>query len=811
MSKRNRKRLLSVLLTTALIFTLALSSVMAQDEEHVRADKLSVGTEAVEDEETTDGFIEEDVGEIIEDEVTEETVSVDKINGAGSSADDAAEEADADAAEVAEEEPEDGIQTLSAEDTEDEENDIMPLALTGSGTKDSPYEVSTADELTSAIGKYTEGSHTWYIKLTDDISGSRYTVGGTSTGSSASSNGHYITVYIDLNGHTITGSSSSSYAVAFFCHSSLVLSNGTIQGDGGESSYPLIRICGNCLDTADGYAVILDNVTLKDNPSTGATGGITVQSGQNVKIQNGSVITNCSGTNGSAVYNAGTVDMVDSTITDCSSSGNGGAVSNSGTFNMTGGTITGCSAAENGGGVYNSGSFNLYGGSITGNSGSGIYVENDSTLTVFSGASVLNNATSNVCLEDGALITLGEELSGKAQIGVTTATDPTQGSPVAFTVAEGDSTSYYATSATYFTSDKGYAIHVNYDATKDYLEQYIPSEFEQKYLIDPDDTYTPLYTETTSDNAAQILSGIDDWNALSEDEQAEINADLTAANSGEELTYPMLLARAFEQTYLSDEDGNLYTQATVDNYEQILSGAEDWDRMTQEERDLVNSALTEANGGVPLTYDDLLEQARAIETANEFIYNYVSDNDVDNPYLEATVDNYQRILSGEDTWNAMSQLEQDAVNAILTTAWQAAGHDGELTYPMLLEQAKALETANEFIYNYVSDNDVDNPYLEATVDNYQRILSGEDTWNAMSQLEQDAVNAILTAAWQAAGNEGELTYPMLLEWAKALAAELEETGAVKTGDSSRLYLYLLLIAAAGAAASAAVAVSKRRV
>ncbi len=344
-------------------------------------------------------------------------------------------------------------------------------------------------------------------------------------------------------------------------------------------------------------------------------------------------------------------------------------------------------------------------------------------------------------------------------------------------------------------------------------EQDVEQLFENDYLRAEEDG--DLYIEATKDNYLQILSGADDWELLNDAERELINADLTAAwqaAGGEgELTYPMLLLQAqaiadaneFEEKYLTGSDGTLYLEANADNYEQILSGLDDWNNMSDEAKAQVNADLTAAWQAAghdgELTYEDLLAQA--------FQLAYLTDEDGNGPYTAATIDNYEQILAGADDWAKMSDEAKAAVNAALT----AANGGVPLTYDDLLEQAKAFESANAFIYNFVSDNDVSNPYLEATVDNYQRILAGEDTWNAMSKAEQDAVNAILTAAWQAAGHDGELTYPMLLEWAKALAAQLEAGGGVKTGDNARLYLYLLLIAAAGAAASAAVAVSRRRV
>ena len=99
-------------------------------------------------------------------------------------------------------------------------------------------------------------------------------------------------------------------------------------------------------------------------------------------------------------------------------------VESGGIVNFYGGEITGInSRCEKGGAVYvrNGGTFNMYGGRITGNSaaglGGGVYVENGGTFSVSGKVKVTDNygsddKASNVYLEDGAVITVLDDLDG---------------------------------------------------------------------------------------------------------------------------------------------------------------------------------------------------------------------------------------------------------------------------------------------------------------------------------------------------------------------------------------------------------------
>ncbi|MCD7723228.1 MAG: InlB B-repeat-containing protein [Clostridiales bacterium] len=283
----------------------------------------------------------------------------------------------------------------------------------------------------------------------------------------------------------------------------------------------------------------------------------------------------------------------------------------------------------------------------------------------------------------------------------------------------------------------------------------------------------------------------------------------------------------FIEDHLTGEDGEIYPEATPDNYQDILDGEDDWNNKTQDEKDAVNEELQEEIGK---TYEELLEEAKAYEKAQEFIDDNLTGEDGE-VYPEATEDNYQDILNSEDDWNELTDEEKAALDELLE---EEIGK----TYEELLEEAKAIkdeidsrggeETAvytitvsvegrgtvsgagtyesgkkakltatagtgyafsgwydengnllsakatysftvkadsnitakfyDTFIEDHLTGDDGE-IYPEATPDNYQDILDGEDDWNNKTQDEKDAINDELL-------DEIGKTYEELLEEAK---------------------------------------------
>ena len=136
-------------------------------------------------------------------------------------------------------------------------------------------------------------------------------------------------------------------------------------------------------------------------------------------------------------------------------------VNNSGTFNMYGGVIKGNDRC----GVYNTmNTFNMYGGSIIDNKAElgGVYVHGG-TFTVSGNVNITGNTAkgnmTNVYLPAGKTITVSGALGTGAQIGVTTANTPAEGSYL--TIAVGKNYTLTETDLNAFTSDSSYGKRLN--------------------------------------------------------------------------------------------------------------------------------------------------------------------------------------------------------------------------------------------------------------------------------------------------------------------------------------------------------------
>ncbi len=253
MAKHKRKRFLSILVTAMLVFTLALSSVMAQDDDHVRTDKLSVGGEDVE---VIEGVVTEDGEEIGADEAVtaeyaeaEETVAEETAEEAEEDLPmgEVTDEADADVPDAAEDGAEEdaGIMTLSAADPEDDESGIMPLADTTvtSGLQDAINAAGSGDTIT----------------LDADI-----------TESVTIASGQNIT--LDLNGHTLYGGGSTVITVegTLTLKDSSSAGTGTVTGANATHGGVIVQ---------NGGSFTLSSGTISDNKAGGSGAGVYVESG----------------------------------------------------------------------------------------------------------------------------------------------------------------------------------------------------------------------------------------------------------------------------------------------------------------------------------------------------------------------------------------------------------------------------------------------------------------------------------------------------------------------------------------------------
>ncbi|WP_156501505.1 hypothetical protein [Denitrobacterium detoxificans] len=146
--------------------------------------------------------------------------------------------------------------------------------------------------------------------------------------------------------------------------------------------------------------------------------------------------------------------------------------------------------------------------------------------------------------------------------------------------------------------------------------------FIDRFLTDVEGV---IHSAVNANNYEQIIAGEEEWPALSEQPQEIVNGAL--ANNGNAAandTYPELLAQAkqlseavkgFLAEFASDAAGNLFNKATEDNYEQILSGQNVWDTLTDDERAAINARIAqnaEEHGGAT-SFTELLAQANDVK------------------------------------------------------------------------------------------------------------------------------------------------------------------------------------------------------
>lgn len=242
-------------------------------------------------------------------------------------------------------------------------------------------DVSTSNELTSAI---VDGA---YIRLTDDITLSRY------LGISDEK-----TVTIDLNGHMLKRNISS------------------IAGDG------------NVIRVSNGSTLTIQDCS--GNNSGQITGGFSsdgggINNGGTLYFKGGT-ITNCRVDHeGGAILNLGTMTMSGGVITACRGNDCGGIYNAVGsTLTITGGTITGCFSNAGGGAVVNYGTAVIGGCTFSNNTattrGGAIWSNSDLNISncIFTGNEAQRNDGGAIHLDGGTAtltdVTISENTSSDA-------------------------------------------------------------------------------------------------------------------------------------------------------------------------------------------------------------------------------------------------------------------------------------------------------------------------------------------------------------------------------------------------------------
>lgn len=303
------------------------------------------------------------------------------------------------------------------------------------------------------------------------------------------------------------------------------------------------------------------------------------------------------------------------------------------------------------------------------------------------------------------------------------------------------------------------------------------------------------YDVVNGDNYEQILASEELYGELEEDVQKAVEQLLGEDNATHYNTYAEYLARAkaaeaeindFIKKYLTG-DGKVYNAVDGGNYEQIVSGKKVFEAYDKTMQNAINRILAIDDAENYNSYAEYLKDGEAIERAvNDFIKVYLSDKKTGKVYNYVDGSNYEQILSGQAAFANLSKKEQTAVNMLLGAdeAWK---YNSYVEYLAAAKEAKSAveyeivrREAESFVEKYLTDKK-GHVYTKATKDNYAQILSGEEKWNKLSELEQSKVNAKLMPK----------TYEELLEEAKLI----QKYGRIspKTGDNSAVGLGIMLL------------------
>lgn len=172
-----------------------------------------------------------------------------------------------------------------------------------------------------------------------------------------------------------------------------------VSGDTGNDGSPDVKV----FEIWSIGALTLTHMTVTSGMATGGDGsgdggGVYVEPGATLTVQDSTFSGNSSDVDGGAIFNAGTLTISNSTIIGNSSSDDGGAIYNEGPLTISNSTITGNSADTNGGALYNAGTgtANISNSTVDNNSsvsaGGGLYSTGEMTVQ---NSTIVDNSSSS--------------------------------------------------------------------------------------------------------------------------------------------------------------------------------------------------------------------------------------------------------------------------------------------------------------------------------------------------------------------------------------------------------------------------------
>ncbi len=345
---------------------------------------------------------------------------------------------------------------------------------------------------------------------------------------------------------TITGGNCTGEGGGIRVNGTLEMNGGTITGNNATKK-------GGGLYVAGGTVTLNDGAVISENEAADG-GGIYITGAGKVTMNGGEISSNTSTTDGGGIKLSGenaTVTINGGSITENKSAYGAGLHVNQGTLTFNDGKISKNEAAENAGGVgvYNGGTFEMYDGEISGNKAracSGVYIANAGGITFnLSGGKITGNESAStddecsggVSFKDGdsifklsggpvisgntadgeemnvnmnrlSAITIADELSEDAEIGVTLR-EENAGKPFTSGLnGKGNETNF-------FSDDQDYVVTLNPDGeailgwiltiTKNW------SDFNNSYRLRPEDLTVTVMAKTSSGGETEYTTEAEGW------------------------------------------------------------------------------------------------------------------------------------------------------------------------------------------------------------------------------------------------------------------------------------------------------------
>lgn len=140
----------------------------------------------------------------------------------------------------------------------------------------------------------------------------------------------------------------------------------------------------------------------------------------------------------------------------------------------------------------------------------------------------------------------------------------------------------------------------------------------------------------------------------------------------------------FIKTYCSDLIGNIFKNVNEDNYKTVAGGRTEWGSFTDEEQEIVNKRLAEANGTntVCSSYDTMLSSAIDFDQALNFIEKRISDEN-GRIIVKGTADNYAKLNTAKDAYYILT----DGAHEIITSKITEANEGFRKTFEDILSEA----------------------------------------------------------------------------------------------------------------------------